>query len=202
MSLDLSLPSDGPEDAKKLRALDGALKAFFSYGYQRTSMDDIAKAAGMSRPALYLIFRNKADIFRAGAERVFERSAIRMDEVLNGPGPFADRVFQSVDQGMICMMAQMNASPHGAELIDMKNELAGGLMQEWHETSVGLFSRAIEAEAAATGVDLGARGLTANVLAELLVDGLEGVKHRVSDVEAQRTALCQLIRVIELALKK
>lgn len=202
MPFDISLPSDGPEDAKKLRALEGAMKTFFSYGYQRTSMDDIAKAAGMSRPALYLLFRNKADIFQAGAERVFQRSAMRLAEVLNGSGSFSERLFQSVDEGMIALMAKMNASPHGAELIDMKNDLAGDLMQEWHERSVGLFQNAIEAEARSSGVDLQARGLTAHVLAELLVDGLEGVKHRVADVETQRTSLRQLIRVIELALKK
>ncbi|MCO5064624.1 MAG: TetR/AcrR family transcriptional regulator [Rhizobiaceae bacterium] len=202
MPFDISLPSDGPDDAKKLRALEGAMKAFFSYGYQRTSMDDIAKAAGMSRPALYLLFRNKADIFQEGAVRVFERSAMRLENVLNGPGSLSERLFQSIDQGMISIMAKVNASPHGSELIDMKHELSGGFMHDWHERSVGLFKEAIEAEAASTGVDLAARGLTAQVLAELLVDGLEGVKHRVSDIETQRTALRQLIRVIELALKK
>lgn len=202
MPFDITLPTDGPEDAKKLRALEGAMKAFFAYGYQRTSMDDIAKAAGMSRPALYLLFRNKPDIFQEGAERVFERSAMRLEEVLNGPGSFSERLFRSVDEGMIAMMARMNASPHGAELVDMKNELAGSLMQKWHEASVGLFRNAIEEEAKTSGIDLAARGLTAHVLAELLVDGLEGVKHRVADVETQRTALRQLIRVIELALKK
>jgi len=202
MPFDISLPSDTPDDAKKIRALKGAMHAFFSYGYQRTSMDDIAKAAGMSRPALYLLFKNKADIFQAGAERVFERSAMRLEEVLNGPGAFPDRLFQSVDQGMITLMAKMNASPHGAELVDLKNEMAGGLLQSWHGKSVALFQKAIEVETRASGVDLAARGLTSHVLAELLVDGLEGVKHRVADVETQRTALRQLIRVIELALKK
>ena len=98
-------------------------------------------------------------------------------------------------------MATMNASPHGAELIDMKNDLAGGIMQDWHERSVGLFRTAIDKEVESRGVDLSERGLTSHVLAELLVDGLEGVKHRVADVEAQRTALRQLIRVIELSLK-
>ena len=41
------------------------MKVFLAYGYSRVTMDDIARAAEVSRPALYLLFRNKADIYRA-----------------------------------------------------------------------------------------------------------------------------------------
>ena len=46
--------------------LHAAFNTFVSYGFKRTTMADIADAAGMSRPALYLLFKNKTDIFRAG----------------------------------------------------------------------------------------------------------------------------------------
>ena len=51
----------GNSKRKKIR--DNAKSVFLRYGFQRTSMDDIAKAAGMSRPALYLIYKNKEDIY-------------------------------------------------------------------------------------------------------------------------------------------
>ena len=39
------------------------MKVFLAYGFARTTMDDIARAADMSRPALYLLFKNKTDIY-------------------------------------------------------------------------------------------------------------------------------------------
>ena len=44
--------------------LAAAMATFERYGYRRTSMETLAEAAGMSRPALYQYFRNKEAIFR------------------------------------------------------------------------------------------------------------------------------------------
>ena len=52
-------------DPKQQAILEAAWMAFSTYGFRKTSMDDIAKGAGMSRPALYLHFKNKDAIFRA-----------------------------------------------------------------------------------------------------------------------------------------
>jgi AcrR family transcriptional regulator len=43
--------------------LAAALKCFLHFGYVKTSMDDIAKEACLSRPLLYLKFKNKEDLF-------------------------------------------------------------------------------------------------------------------------------------------
>ena len=57
--------SDVTLDDKQSVILTAAWAAFASYGYRKTSMDDIAKGAGMSRPALYMHFKNKEDILRS-----------------------------------------------------------------------------------------------------------------------------------------
>ncbi|RUX47845.1 TetR/AcrR family transcriptional regulator, partial [Mesorhizobium sp. M7A.F.Ca.CA.002.09.1.1] len=54
---------------------------------------------------------------------------------------------------------------------------------------------------ARNGVDLAARGLSAQLLADMLLDGLEGMKARIRDPEGQRQAAAALIRVIDLTLK-
>lgn len=186
---------------KRHRVLDGAMRVFLSYGYQRVTMDDIARAAEMSRPALYLLFKNKADIYRAIGERMFEMSSQAVERVLTGGGTLGEKLIVVVDQIMIEMMCQITDSPHGAELLDLKNSLAADVVEGWHARSAAQFTEAIESEAARLDVDLGTRGLSAEGLAELLMDGLEGMKHRVQGAEAQRVAARQLVRVIELALK-
>ncbi|MGI3130807.1 TetR/AcrR family transcriptional regulator [Halopseudomonas pachastrellae] len=44
--------------------LDSAEQCFFSKGYERTSMDEIAKGAQLSRALLYVYFKDKAAIMR------------------------------------------------------------------------------------------------------------------------------------------
>lgn len=52
-------------DLKKRDAvLSAARDTFLRYGYKRVTMKDLAEAAGISRPALYLVFSSKEDVFK------------------------------------------------------------------------------------------------------------------------------------------
>lgn len=187
-------------DPKRIRILDGAMKVFLAYGFSRTTMDDIARAADMSRPALYLQFKNKTDIFRAIAMMVLSRSAEAAKVALAGDGAFFERMMRAIDEAFIAMMGAVVTSPHGAELLDMKSSL-GDLVVCWRDGLGEHIAAAIQGEAARNGVDLAARSLSTQLLADMLLDGLEGMKARISDPEAQRQAAAALIRVIDLALK-
>lgn len=187
-------------DPKRVRILDGAMKVFLAYGFSRTTMDDIARAADMSRPALYLLFKNKTDIFRAIAMMVLSRSVESAKMALAGDGAFTERMTRAIDEAFISMMSAVVASPHGAELLDMKSSL-GDLVGCWRGGLVEHIAAAIEGEAARNGADLTAKGLSAQLLADMLLDGLEGMKARISDPSGQRQAAAALIRVIDLTLK-
>jgi AcrR family transcriptional regulator len=62
--MNLELEKTGP-DGRRQRIMDGAMAVVLRYGFQRTTMDDVAKEAGISRPALYLLFKNKTEIYQA-----------------------------------------------------------------------------------------------------------------------------------------
>jgi TetR/AcrR family transcriptional regulator of autoinduction and epiphytic fitness len=53
------------DDKKKLKILAAALEVFFKYGFRCANMQDIAGSAGISRPALYMYFKSKEDVFTA-----------------------------------------------------------------------------------------------------------------------------------------
>jgi AcrR family transcriptional regulator len=188
-------------DPKRARILDGAMNVFCAYGYSRTTMDDIARAAEMSRPALYLLFRNKTDIYRAIGTALLGNSIGLVRAALQAEGKFADRMMQAIESGLISMMADIADSPHGAEILDMKNTLASDLTVEWRAVLGGHIADAIAAEARRTSVDLAQRGLSAPGLAAMLLDGLEGMKSRLSAPDAQREAARNLVRVVELAMR-
>ena len=52
-------------DARATRILDAAGDLFAHYGYDKTTMDDIARAALVSKGAIYLHYRGKEDLFDA-----------------------------------------------------------------------------------------------------------------------------------------
>lgn len=56
--------------------LDAAARIFCEKGVANTSLDDIARAAGMTRGAIYWHFRNKTDLMDA----LFERRKMPLDE--------------------------------------------------------------------------------------------------------------------------
>jgi TetR/AcrR family acrAB operon transcriptional repressor len=61
--------------ATRDKILDGAELEFFRRGVDRTSLDDIANAAGMTRGAIYGHFANKSVLLSA----LFERAALPWD---------------------------------------------------------------------------------------------------------------------------
>lgn len=64
-----AIPGDA---ARRPDVLDAALRTFTRYGYRKTSMDDVAREARISRPGLYFLFTSKAGLFREAAERGVE----------------------------------------------------------------------------------------------------------------------------------
>src|SRR3546814_5584646 len=67
-------------DAARTRELllDAAEELFLRKGVSRTSLEEIARAAGMTRGAVYWHFRNKCDLFQAMHQRV----ELPLDEML------------------------------------------------------------------------------------------------------------------------
>lgn len=197
----MSRQASADTDPKRARVLEGAMRVFLNYGFSRTTMDDIARAAEMSRPALYLLFRNKTDIFRAIAASMLDQSIGMTSAELDDDRPFAERMMSAIDKSFISMMGPVNGSAHGAELLDVKNSLAGDIVASWRQTIRAHVARAIEREAVRGGVDLVAQGLSADGLADLLLDGLEGLKLRIATAEGQREAARGLVRAIERAIR-
>lgn len=188
-------------DERRARILEGAFKVFLAYGFTRTTMDDIARAAEISRPALYLAFRNKTDIYRALATQFLEDALDQTALVLAQESPLAARLERMCGDVFFCMMQEIENTPHGNDLLDMKNSLAGDIIAEWRERLDATLAQAIEAEALARGVDLEARGLSAGMLASMLFDAIDGMKQRISDPTAHLAGARRLLKLIDAVLR-
>ena len=71
------------EEAQETRnaILDAAELVFQEHGVSRTSLAEIATAAGVTRGAVYWHFKNKADLFDAMIERVFGQFEAKLAEL-------------------------------------------------------------------------------------------------------------------------
>lgn len=68
---------------RERRILDAAARLIEHYGYDKTTVDEIAREAGVSKGAIYLHFKSKEDLFEALILRESERMGERFFERLN-----------------------------------------------------------------------------------------------------------------------
>ena len=68
---------------REQRILDSAAKLIVHYGYDKTTMDEIAREAGVSKGALYLHFRSKQALFEALILRDSETITERFVELID-----------------------------------------------------------------------------------------------------------------------
>lgn len=81
----LSQPTDRVPNAERI--LEAAEECFARYGFQKTSMEDIAREAGLSRRSVYRHFPDKSALFSqvaAGRTRMFLDEIVRRTAELEG----------------------------------------------------------------------------------------------------------------------
>ncbi|MEM9320779.1 MAG: helix-turn-helix domain-containing protein [Pseudomonadota bacterium] len=125
----MSIPQDISGD-KLGQIRKAALDVFLLYGFKRTSMEDIAQAAGISRAALYLHFRNKRDIFRSLTLGLYEQGQTRLQATLDASAPVAETLsaaLRAKDDGTIDRVLN---SPHGVELMGVGQEAASDIVKQ------------------------------------------------------------------------
>ncbi len=101
------------EDTRE-RLLETAIELFSDKGYNGVSLREIAGAVGITPPALYNHFPNKATLYRAAVAAAFEDKAQRLLEALEHPGTPAQRL-----AGFVRVAArEIRHSPAFRRLID------------------------------------------------------------------------------------
>lgn len=93
--------ADERDSARRAEILEAAKSCFLRYGYGKTSLDDIAKQAGLSRPLLYRKFANKEAIFSAVYDAVFLAQFDQAVPIARGPGTKQDRLLRMVE--VVCV---------------------------------------------------------------------------------------------------
>jgi TetR/AcrR family fatty acid metabolism transcriptional regulator len=83
-----------PPEARRAQILEAAMRCFAERGYHATTMDDLARDAGLSKGSLYWHYEGKEDVFLAVAEHVCER----LLEALQGASRSTRNVLDLVEE--------------------------------------------------------------------------------------------------------
>ena len=102
------------------RILEAAMTVFRRHGFRRSSIEESAEAAGLTRQALYHHFKSKEALFRAVIERVHDGAladgAAAAQRVEAAGGSLADIVIAQVAARLKAFVASFDGSPHVDEL--------------------------------------------------------------------------------------
>ena len=71
-------------DERREAVLEAALTEFGDHGFEGASTDAIARAAGISQPYLFRLFRTKKELFLAVVEECFGETYARFDDAAKG----------------------------------------------------------------------------------------------------------------------
>lgn len=117
-------------DEKKVKVLEAAKRVFLKYGYIKVTMNDIAREAGISRPALYLIFSGKEQIYNA----VIRLLSIELSETVKSESESLsepmDKLRKVFDVWTFRMYELLNRSEEAKELYQSSMPFAKESMKE------------------------------------------------------------------------
>jgi len=166
-----------------------AVPVFGRYGFRKTTMDLLAQAAGVSRPAVYQYFPNKAAVFRAVAETVgAELHAVALAASATG-ATTADRLFALL-WVKLEFAASTVAADYRQELVREAAALAGDLIAETEARYAALVTAILED---APELDLLGVAMSAEDAAVLLTDAMVGIARSAATAEQMRSRLRQLV---------
>ncbi|MCA9988618.1 MAG: TetR/AcrR family transcriptional regulator [Anaerolineales bacterium] len=96
------------QDERRNEILAAALQAFSENGYDKTSIDDVVRATGLSKGTIYWYFKNKQALFTALMEFVVDGLFADFEQVLSSSQPMPPRAALTAILDGINAVLEMN----------------------------------------------------------------------------------------------
>jgi AcrR family transcriptional regulator len=162
-----------PEPSRRAAPLDAALGVFARFGYRKTSMDEVARAAGISRQGLYLSFATKEELFRATVLHALSGQLNAAVQALaDQRRPIEERLVAALDEWVGRYVGALG--PDTGDLIEASGILARSIVSEHEERFEQALADAIEASSLVSVYS--SAGLSAAQLARTLHAAARGFK--------------------------
>ena len=178
---------------KERQVLEAAYGVFSRYGFARTTMADLASAAGLSRPALYLVYPGKAEVFEAVIDWFVERTLEQIHATLDATWPLERQLLHVAELSVAQGYDILKSNPDAADL--MSPERHGPALQASFERLQAFLAALLRAP-----VERAAIGTTADELARTLMAAMKGFKIVAKDGAELRRLIATQVRLTVVAL--
>ena len=159
-------------EGKKKRIIGAAKSVFLKYGYRRVTMNDIASAAEMSRPALYLVFSKKEDVFGGVVRELAREISAEANRGLASIKSPLEKLKFVCEVWMVRTFDWITKSAEAKEIYDGSHEFAPEAVAE----SVLTFERDLTTAIASFPKGALPKGISDSRAAHLLAAAITGVK--------------------------
>jgi TetR/AcrR family transcriptional regulator len=172
------------DETRREKIMEAAVATFARYGYRRTSMDALAEAVGMSRPALYQYFRNKEAVFRELTRWELDRRAAEAEAAARAASTATEGI-EAILDAVLALHEPGLGSGHFYELIDEVQSRAGDLWAQYEKRILGAISARLAELVQERGVLPSGMGM--DDVAAVLLYGAKGISLAPCDTDQQRT---------------
>ena len=160
-----------PDADRRTAVLRAALLTFARFGYRRTSMEQVARDADISRPGLYFLFSSKQALFREAVELSLRDDLTAAELALaESSAPLRHRLLEAFDHwtGRYLGPLTRDIAAVVADNPDVLGPTATTAPQRF-------------AQLITTAISASMDGRTAQRVAQTLISTSIGIKHQVDD---------------------
>ena len=179
------------------KVLTAARDVFMRYGFKRATMSDLADAAQMSRPALYLIFSSKEAVLRSVVAQIFNELLREVREGLSKNDRVADKLTFAFEIWCVRPFEMIQASPDAKDILESGYEFAAEItLQAFSdfETILSDILRPLMTSQAE-------KTLSSEQLAHILATAVQGFKESATSVIQLRDMIEGLITIVVAGLQ-
>jgi AcrR family transcriptional regulator len=177
---------------KREQVIVAANVVFLRYGRIRTTMNDIATEAGISRPALYLMFPQKDEIFALVIDRLLDEKLTQWREALPKMRSLDRKLHHCCEQWAGEGYDLTKAHPDARDMFDLSIPPVRAMYKRLENFLVELIRPGLAGSKLKTDPE---------ELASILIFGMRGFKDIARDATHMRSLIALQVEVVLMGMK-
>ncbi len=149
--------------ARRASVVQAARWCFLHFGYGKTSLEDIAKRANLTRTLLYRLFENKEAIYLGVFQDWVETRYPAATQAAIGPGSKAERLFKVCEVLLLDPWVEIEGAPMAHEFHDMCARIEPEIEARYQEVQLQSVRAILESKELAEVFLLALDGLQADM---------------------------------------
>jgi AcrR family transcriptional regulator len=190
--------SSEDEIPRRKALLDASIDVFARFGYRKTSMSDVARAAGFSRQGVYFYYANKDELFKATVHHSFVSRLDCVSKILDDEHlPIETKLIRALDEWEGRYVGTLGEE--AVDLIGASIALASPILHEHNAAIERNIARAISSEPAVLSA-YRVVSVSPVLVARMLLAVAQSFKTKAADRRIFRKEMQSAVRVILLPI--